>query len=116
MATVQSTSTDDPQDGYVAPPRSPKDRRFSSSKEPTSKGMHIRVCMQIFVYRLAESGNLSPTIQESWIANCTPPLSSLKLHLEVQHFMDTVIIHRNHDESSEEALQTSIKEERSKAD
>jgi hypothetical protein len=40
MATVQATSTSDPQDGYVAPPKSPKDRRFSSSKEPTSKGMY----------------------------------------------------------------------------
>ena len=106
MATVQSTSTDDPQDGYVAPPRSPKDRRFSSSKEPTSKGMHIRVCMQIFVYRPAESGNLSPTIQESWIANCTPPLSSLKLNLEVQRFMDIPVIHCSHAQSSEEAFQT----------
>lgn len=111
MATVQSTSTDDPQDGYVAPPRSPKDRRFSSSKEPTSKGMHVRIFMQTFVYRPAESGNLSPTIRESWVANCTPPLSSLKLSLEVQHFMDIVIVHRNHAQSSEEALQTSIKEE-----
>jgi hypothetical protein len=39
MATVQSTSTDNPQDGYAPPPKSPKERRFSSSKEPSKNGM-----------------------------------------------------------------------------
>lgn len=43
MATVQATSTSDPQDAYVAPPKATKDRRFSSSKEPTSKGMYIMI-------------------------------------------------------------------------
>jgi hypothetical protein len=39
MATVQSASTDNPQDGYAPPPKSPKERRFSSSKEPSKNGM-----------------------------------------------------------------------------
>jgi hypothetical protein len=41
MATVQSASTDNPQDGYAPPPKSPKERRFSSSKEPSKNGMYI---------------------------------------------------------------------------
>jgi hypothetical protein len=40
MATVQSASSDNPQDGYVPPPKSPKERRFSTSKEPSNNGMY----------------------------------------------------------------------------
>jgi hypothetical protein len=40
MATVQSASSDNPQDGYVPPPKSPKERRFSTSKEPSKDGMY----------------------------------------------------------------------------
>jgi hypothetical protein len=40
MATVQSASTDNPQDGYAPPPKSSKERRFSSSKEPSKNGVY----------------------------------------------------------------------------
>lgn len=56
MATVQSASTDNPQDGYAPPPKSPKERRFSSSKEPSKNGMFDFLSFLKVQYEKLEAG------------------------------------------------------------
>ena len=74
MATVQATSTSDPQDAYVPPPRSPKDRRFSSSKEPTSKGMYDLVSKSITTAKCKRSTCLGCKIKFSHLQQPVQPL------------------------------------------